>query len=100
MIMSDKERIIMEPFLNIIRNNKNRIFKFCYTATGLEYICKYFGEGESENDLELNDQNYEEYWDVDFIVLHCYVNGKEIDYALDGFTVNYHNIPDSVEIID
>lgn len=100
MTMSDKERKIMEPFLKTVRSNKNKTFKLGYSATGLVYICKYFSDGESENNLELNDPNYEEYWDVDFKVICCLVNNTEIEYPLDLFTVCYHNIPDIIEIID
>ena len=48
--------------------------------------CKYFTSAESDNCLDLDDHEYEEYWIVCF-------KDKHSDYIHE---VNYHNIPSEV----
>ena len=48
-----------------------------------EVNCKYFTSCESENGLDLDDPNYEEYW---ILVFKNLATGEL-------FEVNYHNMP-------
>lgn len=69
---SEQERFIMEPFYKDIHHslkNKQAYFRFFYDKTSL--IVKYDTEADSDNDLDLDDPKYEDF----FGTIFCYSKG-------------------------
>lgn len=63
---------------------------------GSKIIAKYDSFIEDENGLELDDENYEEFWSFVFEKIAIYGN-PPIEVTEDNyFTINYHNFPKDI----
>lgn len=81
-ILNKGEETEFIHFLSFIEKNKRSSFVFRF-ADDSKVNATYFTICESENCLELDDPNYEEYWAIFF-------NNVETG---ESFEVNYHNMP-------
>ena len=88
MILNKKEKGIIDIFYNTILKYENSIFCLLYGTKKIE--CTFDTAYESDNNLEENDPNYEEYFAL------CFRNN--ISNQL--FEVNYLNLPDLVYVDD
>ncbi len=92
MWLNDKEERIYGPFAQYIEENIDKRFRFTYSS-GLELVVEYETEYESENGLDINDDGYEEYWEMAFKIIEV-VNDDTNLYEVGGYIlVNYLSIP-------
>jgi hypothetical protein len=82
MILNPKEEGRFYNFFCFITDHKKSSYKFVF-ADGEIKSGKYFSNAESDNCLELDDPEYEEFWTVIF---------ESIETG-DLFEVTYHNMP-------
>lgn len=98
MWLNNKEEQIYGPFAKYIENHENERFKFVY-ANGDELIVEFYTEYESENGLELNDEDYEEYWEMAFKIIEVIKDDKNIYEVGKYVLVNYRSIPKNYKIV-
>ena len=98
MWLNDKEENIYGPFSDYVERHENEKFKFTY-SDGTELIVEFETEYESENGLDLNDDGYEEYWEMAFKILKVLKDDKNTYSAEQYVLVNYHCIPQQYEVI-
>ncbi|MCR4661281.1 MAG: hypothetical protein K5765_04665 [Clostridia bacterium] len=98
MWLNDKEEKIYGPFSDYIEKNIQQRFRFIY-ADGVELIVEFFTDYESENGLELDDKNYEEYWESAFKILEVVKDDKNTHEVGKYVIVNYHCIPVTYEVV-
>lgn len=82
MMLNPNEARVFWNFLGFVHKHRKGNYKL-KLQDGKEMECTYFTSCESENGLDLDDPNYEEYWIICF-------KDKNSDYIHE---VNYHNIP-------
>ena len=99
---SEKEKKIMEPFYKKIHEflaKGKTVFGFMYNDSSL--IVKYDTEADSDNELDLDDPNYEDFLEMYFQILKVEKKQKEEKYRKNKYLcINYHNIPDEFEVVD
>ena len=98
MWLNDKEKQIFGPFIEYIEANEERKFKFVY-GDGSELIVELDTQYESDNGLELEDKEYEEYWEAAFKILEVLKDDNNVYSSGDFILVNYHNIPISYQVV-
>lgn len=86
MIVTNKEKGIIDIFYEAIIKHKNNQFIFMYDKKRI--LCTFDTAYETDNCLEENDLNYEEYFAL------CFNNDENNQL----FEVNYHNVPDLVYV--
>lgn len=69
-------------FRGLVENHRRSKFRLIF-ADKTEVQCTYFTSCESDNNLELDDPNYEEFW----IIVFRKINSDET------FEINFHNMP-------
>lgn len=97
MYLNKNEQKIIECFMNVENEYKNKrlILKW---DNGSQVIAKYDSFIEDENDYELEDERYEEFWSFVFQKID-FIGNPPIDVSEDCFfLVNYHNFPDEILI--
>lgn len=92
MWLNDKEEKLYGPFSKYIENHEDGKFRFVY-EDGCELVTEFFTEYESDNGLEPNEKEYEEYWESAFKILKVIKDDKNIYEAGKYVLVNYHCIP-------
>ena len=97
MWLNDKEEQIFGPFSKFIESHQDKKFRFVYD-NGIELIVEFFAEYESENGLEINEEGYEEYWEMAFKILEIIKDDKNTNEVGKYILVNYHSIPQKYEI--
>ena len=98
MWLNDKEEKIYGPFLDYIESHENEKFRFVY-ADGTELIVEFETFYESENLLEPDDKNYEEFWESAFKILKVVKDDKNIYEVGKYVLVNYHSVPQKNEVV-
>ena len=98
MWLNDKEEYVYGPFSDYVESHESEKFKFKY-SDGTELIVEFETEYESENGLDLNDDGYEEYWEMAFKILKILKDNKNTYSAEQYVLVNYHNIPQKYEAV-
>ena len=81
MILNPNESGKFWNFLCFVHKNVKSEYKLKLSEEKT-FQCRYFTSFESDNELELDDSNYEEYWIIFFKNMHS-------DYIHE---INYHNI--------
>jgi len=99
MWLNNKEEKIYGPFSNFIEKHEDEKLRFIY-ADGVELIVEFYTEYESDNGLELNDENYEEYWESAFKIVEVVKDEKNVYQVGKYILVNYHSIPQKYESIE
>ena len=82
MILNPNEEGKFWNFRGFVEEHVLSKFHFIFPDNS-EIECTYFTSCESDNGLELDDTNYEEYW----ILIFKNILTKEL------FEINYHNMP-------
>lgn len=97
MYLNNKEEKIIGSFMTIADEVEGEtvILKW---EDGSEVKGIYDSYIEDENDLELDDEKYEEFWSFVFEVVE--VSGEPPVYITedDYFCVNYHNFPEKIMV--
>ncbi len=97
------DEIILEPFYKELHKHLHRrenIFRF-YFENELKLIVKYDCEADSDNGLSLEDENYEEFYEIYFEILKVEKKPKESKLRKGKYIeVNYHNLPIKWEILE
>ena len=72
-----------------------------YFNDGTQIIASYETCGDSDNDLELDDPYYEEFYEFYFIVKKIEKKGAELDFKENvGIALNYHNYFEKFELYE
>lgn len=99
MYLNNNEEKIIGSFMNIADEVEGEIVILKW---GNESKVKgiYDSYIEDENDLELDDEKYEEFWSFVFKVVE--VIGEPPVYITEDeyFCINYHNFPDEIIVDD
>lgn len=98
MWLNDKEEKIYGPFSDYVEKHEDEKFRFIY-ADETELIVEFETFYESENGLELNDENYEEFWESAFKIVKVVKDDKNIHEVGKYVLVNYHCIPQTYEVV-
>ena len=94
---------ILEPFYDKLHkylNRKHNIFRF-YFGDDEQMVVRYFCEADSDNNLDLDDPNYEDLFEINFEILKFEKPTKNKEwkkYRILGIT--YQNIPDRFEVVE
>ena len=95
MWLNDKEERIIKEFLDIMENaSKEDVYELEW-EDGTKIIGYCDTIYESDNDLEIEDPNYEEYWGIAICIADIINRGKVIEgkNKNDLLEINYHNMP-------
>ena len=102
-MISEKEKNVIGDFLNVRFINQQEgkvVYKFKF-KNGDVIIVKYDCDVDSDNGLELDDPNYEEYHEFYFQVLQVEKKAKDSMWRKGKcIALNYHNFPISFELIE
>ena len=97
------DEIILEPFYKELHKHLHcgqNIFRF-YFDNGLKLIVKYDCEADSDNGLDLEDKNYEEFYEIYFEILKVEKKPKESKLRKGKYIeINYHNLPIKWEMLE
>ncbi|MBQ4360583.1 MAG: hypothetical protein II767_10025 [Proteobacteria bacterium] len=100
MWLNDKEGELMGPFLTAFELAPKKSLVLSWNS-GTKIIAKYNTDYESENCLEEDDPNYEEFWaccvKVEKIIHLAEIDKLSISPEGSYFEITYHNIPDHYE---
>ena len=101
MWLNDSEEKIISEFLNIMEKSTNKDLYEMEWQDGTKIVGYCDTIYESDNDLELEDPNYEEYWGVAICIVNIVKQGSEIEGKTinDLIEINYHNVPISYKKI-
>ncbi len=98
MWLNSKEEFLMGPFVEFIKTNENKSFKFVYD-NGSEFIFKlYLYEYESDNGFDINDNGFEEYWEMAFEIIEILKDDSNKHSKGDKILVNYRTLPKAYTI--
>ena len=98
MWLNSKEEATFGPFLKYIYEHEDNNFRFTY-ADGTELVVYlHLYEFESDNGLDINEDGYEEYWEMAFEIIKVIKDDKNLFSTGDKVLVNYHTVPDKYEI--
>lgn len=100
MWLNEKEGPLFGPFNEYISKNDGATFEFVMQDGAILLVKDYSGEFESDNSLDVDDPNYEEYWEQAFEVTSIKKNCHKGYLKGDKFCINYKNIPASYKVID
>lgn len=84
-MMNPNETPRFDAFYNYVYEHKDAIYTFLF-PDGTEEKGVYFTSYETDNNLELDDPNYEEFWGIAFKDV---ITGK-------CFEITYYNLPEAV----
>ena len=97
--LNENEETVIGNFIAVESKYTNRILILKWN-TGAYVTATYDSFIEDENDYEIEDDEYEEFWSFVFKKLKIEgtppIEVTEDDY----FTVNYHNFPDDIVVND
>ena len=100
MLLNLKEEKEMIPFMDYVTKNADSIFVFSMRDGSILKVKMFNREFESDNGLNLDDPNYEEYWEMPFEVVEIIKDEANKYLVGDKFCINYHCIPTSYTKID
>ena len=93
--LNENEEKIIGKFIEVEDKYENNALSLVW-KNGDRVEAKYDSFIEDENDCELEDENYEEFWS--FIFKKIEIEGNPpIEVTEDGyFLINYHNFPQEI----
>lgn len=93
--LNENEERIIGKFIEVEDKYENNTLSLVW-KNGDRVEAKYDSFIEDENDCELEDENYEEFWS--FIFKKIEIEGNPpIEVTEDGyFLINYHNFPQEI----
>ena len=95
LFLNNKEEKIIKTFMLNQGDFEDEIMVLKW-LDGSEVIARYSYILEDENDYEMEDKNYEEFWSFAFEVLKITGN-PPIDITKHNyFLISYHNFPDEI----
>lgn len=96
--LNQNEEQIIGPFYDFIFKNEDKTMLFELNDGAIVKV-KFDTEGESDNNLELDDEGYEEFREAYFEIIeivkddsNSYIKGQLI-------AINYHCVPNSYKIV-
>lgn len=95
MYLNDKEETVIKEFCKNLNEYDEKTLKLLW-QNGSVIVARFDTCFEDENDYELDDEKYEEYWSFVFEAVE--VSGKPPVYITEDnfFCVNYQNFPDEI----
>ena len=93
MWLNNKEESTFGPFQQYINKNEDKDFLFEYEDGSKLKVQLHLYEYESDNGLDSNAKNYEEYWEMAFEIVDVLQDDKNKYNIGDKVLVNYHTIP-------
>lgn len=101
-MLTEKEKPIILPFMSVIYSSLgkgNNYFRF-YTLNEDIFIVKYLSDAESDNGLDLEDENYEEFYEFYFEIVKVEKKSKDSKIRKGKWLeINYHDLPTKLEIV-
>lgn len=102
-MLNDNEGEIIMPFIKYASEqaqNGNSIYRL-YFENGEQLIARYDGYTESDNGLDLDEEEYEEFYEFEFLIIKPEKKNKETKWRKYRYLlVNYHNFPTKWEILE
>ena len=98
MWLNNKEEKIMGPFLKYINENEESNYVFTYENGTELLVSLHLYEYESDNGLDINEDGYEEYWEMAFEIIEVIKDDKNNYSVGDKILVNYHTIPKTYRV--
>ena len=95
MYLNDKEEKIIEPFLTTMERAKQEDLYQLEWPSGAKIIGYCDTIYESDNNLELDDPNYEEFWAIAVQIVNIIKSGPELGEISEDniIEITYHNVP-------
>lgn len=97
--LNENEEKIIGPFYEFVLKNSSKLFKFELNDGAIVKV-KFDTEGESDNNLELSEEGYEEYREAYFEIIDVYKDETNKYRKGQLIAINYHCLPNSFEILD
>lgn len=97
--LNKNERDILEPYLEFLKLNNNNTKQKLTLSNGVILYVTFLGYSESDNDLDMNEENFEEFYEFYFKIERVKNKCKEFkNKKNDEIFFNYHNFPVKFEI--
>ena len=93
--LNNNEEQIIKKFLTVEEEyeNENLILKW---ENGSQIFAEYDSFIEDENDFEIEDKEYEEFWSFIFKKIEI-IGNPPVEISEDNyFLINYHNFPNEI----
>lgn len=92
MWLNEKEEKILMPFRNFVMSNLKSNLELQLNQNTI-VTAVFDGEYESDNGLDSDDKNYEEYFAMLFKVVNVLKDDGNLISEKDIIEINYHNVP-------
>ncbi len=93
MFFNEKEKILIATLIKFDRANPNEIYTILY-SDNTEIKASYDTDFESDNGLDLEEKDYEEYWACVFELKEITCHGNSVPCNIgELFEINYKNFP-------
>ena len=97
--LNEYEEKIIGPFYDFVLKNTDKVFLFDLND-GAVVKVKFDTEGESDNDLEPDEEGYEEYREAYFEIIEIIKDDTNTYSVGQLIAINYHCLPNSYELVD
>lgn len=97
--LNEYEGKIIGPFYDFVLKHTDKMFVF-ELNDGAVVKVKFDTEGESDNDLEPDEEGYEEYREAYFEIIKIIKDDTNTYSVGQLIAINYHCLPNSYELVD
>lgn len=97
MWLNEKEGQIIGPFKKAIEEHESEKWIFELNDNSILEVA-LDGEYESDNDLDVGEEGYEEYFAMLFIVLNVINDDSNTHFVGELIEINYQNLPKSFNL--
>lgn len=97
--LNENEEKIIGPFYEFVFKNESKIFKFELNDGAIVKV-KFDTEAESDNNLELSDEGYEEYREAYFKIVEVIKDDTNKYREGDLIAINYHCLPNCYSVLN
>ena len=87
-----EERTTIAPLENYIDSHPKQSFTLSF-AEGDVYVCDLFTAYESDNGLALDDPDYDEFYEIAFLIVETIVDGPNKEDGYGTVLLNYRHFP-------
>lgn len=97
--LNEYEEKIIGPFYDFVLSNTKRLFVFELNDGAIVKV-RFDTEGESDNNLDLNEDGYEEFREAYFEILDIIKDDTNSYTVGQLIAINYHCVPNSYKLVD